>query len=166
MQNNTGTVNGVLEVFQRFRMAPTAIDQYEQIGKNILQNKLASFVDAGKTINFVMLGYPMKSPNDRDKVIGKLPDLAEQVSLLNFANFNERVKQVYSPGVKITIVSDGYVFNDIMEVPDNTVAEYLERNEALKERAPIEFLTLQDFYKEVNLPTMREKVISQFGITP
>ena len=119
-------VKEILEIFQKFRMAPTPLDQYDSIGKTILSDKMKPFISANKPIDFVILGFPMKSPNNRDKVLGTLPDLAEEVTFKNFSLFNKQIQSIYSPGINISVVSDGYVFNDIMEVTDRTVAEYEE----------------------------------------
>ena len=78
-------VKEILEIFQKFRMAPTPLDQYDSIGKTILSDKMKPFISANKPIDFVILGFPMKSPNNRDKVLGTLPDLAEEVTFKNFS---------------------------------------------------------------------------------
>jgi pyoverdine/dityrosine biosynthesis protein Dit1 len=163
---NSVIVYNILDVFQDFRMAPLPTDQFDSVGKAVLADKMSPFVGANKPVKFVMLGYPMKSPNNRDKVIGTMPDLAEEVSLNNFRDFSNRVKEVYSPGVEISIVSDGYVFNDIMDVSDNTVALYNEMSMDMVKGAQINWFQMNDFYKESSLATMRAKITSQFGITP
>lgn len=159
-------VKEILEIFQKFRMAPTPLDQYDSIGKTILSDKMKPFISANKPIDFVILGFPMKSPNNRDKVLGTLPDLAEEVTFKNFSLFNKQIQSIYSPGINISVVSDGYVFNDIMEVTDRTVAEYEEVSKEMAKNSPISWFKLSDFYSEQSsLKTMREKVISQFGIS-
>lgn len=114
-----------------------------------------------------MLGFPMKSGNERDKVIGKLPDLAEEVALRNFNTFNERIQRIYSPGVNISIISDGYAFNKLLDISDNTVAAYEEMTKDMSKSFPLTFYDMKSFYnQELPLDTMREKVVQQFGITP
>lgn len=163
---NTITVNHLLEVFQKYRMAPTAIDEYESVGKEILREKISSFVSLNKEINFIMLGYPIKSTNTRDKTLGVLPDMAEEVSFENFKNFNNDIKEFYDPGVKIKIASDGYVFSDVLEVSDKIVLDYEEMVKDMARVAPIQFFDLTDFYdKSSSINVMREKIVSQFGIT-
>lgn len=158
--------NAILDVFQEFRMAPTAIDQYEQAGKELLRQKIQSFVVAGEPLRFVMLGYPMKSPNFRDKVLGVLPDLAEQVSLQNFSRFADRIKEVYAPGANVTIVSDGYVFSDVLQVKDGIVAAYEEVVRDMSKDFPITIYNAGEFYsKRFSIATVREKIITQFGVT-
>ena len=162
---NENLVPGVLKAFELFKMKPTPNDQYGEVGRLALVNQLLQPMHVNSPIEVVMMGYPMKSPNNRDKVLGTLPDLAEEVSFQNFAKFSEEIKKVYSPGVKISIVSDGYVFNDILKVSDGVVQEYNEMSYDMRGQAPIEWYTLKDFYKESNLSSMRDKVTSQFGIT-
>lgn len=156
----------ILGIFQGFRMSPTPIDKYEEVGKPILHSKIASFVDKGEVIDFVMLGFPFKSTNKRDKVLGDMPDMAEKITIDNFADFNNKIKQVYQPGVKIHMVSDGYVFNDILITHDSIVAMYEEVSRDMIGETPIEWYKLPDFYsKRYSLNESREKLINHFGIT-
>lgn len=155
----------ILDIFQNFRMAPTALDQYESVGKAVLDEKLQKFTSLNKPIEFSMLGFPFKSMNSRDKVLGKLPDLGEELTFQNFGAFNNQVKEVYAPGVIMNIVSDGYIFNDLMDVEDKTVQAYEEVVLDLAKVAPVRWHNLHTFYgNSASLTTMRDKVISQFGI--
>lgn len=160
------TINSIVDVFQNFRMAPTPNDQYEQVGKEILKTKLSPFVSANKAIDFVMLGFPFKSTNIRDKVIGVLPDMGEELTIKNFKAFDDQIKAVYPAGAQIHIVSDGFVFNDILGVEDRTVIEYKEVSQDMAQASPVNFYDLNDFYKSGTLADKREKAVSQFGITP
>ncbi|EJD47445.1 hypothetical protein AURDEDRAFT_39961, partial [Auricularia subglabra TFB-10046 SS5] len=84
-------------------------------------------IEQGKPIPFALPAFPCKSPNTVDKVLGVLPDKAEEVSLLFLQGLCNNIKQVYSPGAELTIVSDGIVYNDLFEVADTTVWTYGER---------------------------------------
>lgn len=160
------TLDPLLELFEKFMMQETAISQYGSIGRTVLARKLAPQIEKGLPLDFVMLGFPMKSPNSRDKVIGKLPDLGEELSFRNFGRFAEKVKEQYKPGVNISIVSDGYVFSDIMEVEDRTVEAYEEASIDLARIAPINWFSLKDFYSSTSsISSMREKVTEQFGVS-
>ena len=163
------TVDRIIGVFEGFRMTPLSIDQFESVGKAVLREKISPFVAANKTIKFSIMGFPMKSPNTRDKVLGTLPDLAEEATLENFAIFAQAVKAVYSPGIEIAVVSDGLAFSDVMEVSTNTVDAYQELCEefAKIKGAPVNWYNLRDFYdKSLSIETVRGKLMSQFGITP
>lgn len=148
-------------------MPPSPIDEYESKGKDILKGKISPFVAANKPINFVMLGFPMKSQNDRNKVLGKLPDRGEAEAMINFKKFDEAIKSVYPPGVHVSIVSDGYAFNELLGAPDKIVAEYNEAARDLAKGSPITWHEMFDFYSRgLSLHQMREKVTTQFGISP
>lgn len=160
-------VENVLNAFEAFRMQPTAIDEYEAKGKNILREKLLPFINKWQPIKFVMLGFPFKSGNTRDKVLGKLPDMAEEVTIANFASFNKAIKQIYEPGAVIQIVNDGLMFNDVWQISDNAVYDYHYTNNCIGKYfgAPMQWFTLNDFYSGNNLADKRERAMQQFGIT-
>jgi len=160
------TVQEILSIFELFRMAPIpTIDRYEQEGKALFADKVEGFVNKNEPIMFFMLGYPFKSLNKRDKVLGTLPDLTEEVSLKNFARFNDAIKTVYTPGVQIHIASDGYVFNDILGAFDATVRQYEEITKAMCIGTPVFIHNLTDFYSSNlgRLSDIREKLMMQFG---
>lgn len=159
----------ILSIFEGFRMTPTAGDQYDATGRIKLAEKIDTFIGLWQPIKFSMLGYPMKSPNDRDKVIGKLPDLGEELSFANFAYFAQAVREVYTPGVEYSLISDGYIFSDIMQTPDTVVRAYAERNKAMTRAAllPVTWYDMLDFYPgHMGLQAIREKVMQDFGIPP
>ncbi len=158
-------VTNILQVFQRYRMAPMADDMYEIIGRKILYDKMSVYVALNLPIPFVMLGFPFKSTNTRDKVLGQLPDLAEKLTLENFSTFDKDIKEVYPPGVEITICSDGFVFNALVNVEDKTVEQYKEISMDMGKIAPMKWFDLRDFYTK-SLPDAREKLMQQFGPTP
>lgn len=158
----------ILEAFDNFRMPPTENDEYTEKGKPLLGEKIESFTRNWKPLKFSMLGYPMKSPNDRDKVLGKLPDLGEELSFANFNLFANIVKNLYAPGVEYAFISDGYIFADIMQTPDAVVEAYAQRNRELTRaiRLPVTWYDMLDFYPaHLGLPTIREKIMSEYGIT-
>lgn len=150
----------LLQVFEQYRMNPTPIDEYETKGKTILAEKFDKFIVNNQPIEFVMLGFPFKSTNIRDKVLGVLPDLGELLTLKNFAKFNEDIKQVYAPGIKLNMVSDGFVFNDILEVPDSHVDDYKQISMSMAKDAPIEWHDLWSFVKT------REQLMENFAPSP
>jgi pyoverdine/dityrosine biosynthesis protein Dit1 len=157
----------ILSAFEAFKMAPMADDQYEQTGKAVLYEKILWFISKNLPISFVMLGFPMKSKNDRDKVLGTLPDMAEQVAFQNFANFDACIRALYPPGVNMTIVSDGFIFNDILSIEDRTVEQYEEMSIDMSKVAPMTWFDMTHFYsKKLTKSTIREKIVAQFGISP
>lgn len=160
-------INQILNIFQGFRMAPTPLDQYESKGKEILRNKIAGYVSDNKPLRFVMLGFPFKSTNHRDKVLGSDTDLGEDLTIKNFALFNQQIQTSYKPGIVLNMVSDGFVFNDILGVSPAEVEAYKEQSMDLTttHQAPVQWFDLRDFYR-TTLSHGREQLTEHFGITP
>ena len=84
------------------------------------------FVLAGLPIHFVLPAFPAKSPNT-EKVLGKNPDKAEELSLRFLNGLCEDIRKIHPPGARITICSDGMVFSDLVGVTDSDVASYGEQ---------------------------------------
>jgi pyoverdine/dityrosine biosynthesis protein Dit1 len=157
----------ILTQFDSFRQPATAIDEFEAIGKTVLAGRIDQMVSKKQPIKFAMLGFPFKSTNLRDKVLSPYPDKGEELTVKNFAAMNEKIKQVYAPGMSLSILSDGYVFNDLLNIPDEVAFEYLEISKQFgaDQGAPLEWYTLKAFYNGWDINKMREKMNSQFGIT-
>lgn len=65
---------------------------------------------ADKTpILLVLPAFPLKNPN-RDKTLGPLPDLGEELALARLDRLCSEISQVYEYGARISIVSDGLVY--------------------------------------------------------
>ena len=68
-------------------------------------------VEAEQPIQILLPGFPFKSPNSKDKVLGVLPDLGEELALGHLNSIGDNIKAVYEPGAEIYICSDGLVYN-------------------------------------------------------
>ncbi len=55
--------------------------------------------------------FPFKSPNTSTKVLGRLPDKAEEFALAHLNGLCAAIGDVYPPGAKLMIISDGLVYN-------------------------------------------------------
>lgn len=161
------TTQAIVSTFENFRMRPTSIDQFDQVGKQNLSDKIDQFVTLNRPVEFVMLGLPFKSINIRDKVVGVLPDLGEKQMMKRIENFNYEIKKCYSPGVNVTIVSDGFIFNNILGVNDHIVEAYKDVAMDLAKNKPIDIYDLREFYRKgQSINTSREKLLSEFSISP
>ncbi|KAL0081616.1 Pyoverdine/dityrosine biosynthesis protein-domain-containing protein [Phycomyces blakesleeanus] len=100
------------------------VDCYSESGKYALASKIHPFVCALEPILMVLPAFPCKSPNNRDKVLGVLPDRTEELGLLRIESFCADVAQYYPQGCQLTIVSDGRVFADLIGVKDELVSVY------------------------------------------
>jgi pyoverdine/dityrosine biosynthesis protein Dit1 len=69
------------------------------------------FVAAGTRIEACLPAFPFKSANKVYKVLGSLPDKAEELALDRLNTMCARVREVYSPGLQVTIISDGITYN-------------------------------------------------------
>lgn len=69
------------------------------------------FVTAGRQVEACLSSFPFKSANKVYKVLGTLPDKAEELALERLNYMCIRIQDVYRPGAKVTIVSDGAPYN-------------------------------------------------------
>lgn len=164
MKNNSLIASQIVGLFEGFKMQSySEADQWTAKGKNVMTSKIESAVSNNKPVEFVMLGYPFKSVNTLTKVLGTVPDRNEKESIDRIIQFTKLIENVYEPGAKFNIASDGYAFNDLLEVDDMTVEEYKELCLALRTSEAFNILDMKDFYPSLSIG--REKVMNQFGIT-
>lgn len=90
-------------------------DTKEQLaaGRPKFLSVIDQFVIAGTQVQMCLPGFPFKSANKIDKVFGILPDKAEQLALQRLHTMCLRIGDVYPPGAKLTVISDGLVYNGL-----------------------------------------------------
>lgn len=151
----------ILNILSRYRMESRHIDA-KKSNQGML-NFLAQIygrVMAGEEINMCLPAFPFKSPNTASKVLGRLPDKAEEFSLAHLNGLCAAINDVYPPGAKLRIVSDGLVYNDLLGVPDKEVWAYGEELRALAKRKEfhhIEFSRLKDLV-HINVPDELDEI--------
>jgi pyoverdine/dityrosine biosynthesis protein Dit1 len=155
----------IVSIFDKYRMMPTQIDEFASKGVEVFTNKINQFVNQKKQIEFVMLGFPFKSTNIRDKVSGVKPDLGEKLSIDTFKQFTSEIANVYQHGAVVRVMSDGLIFNDLLEVEDNTVHQYKDISMDLAKGVSFDIMDLNDFYTKGQLNSKREHLMNEFGIT-
>lgn len=127
--------------------------------------KIISAIERREAVTFVLPAFPGKSPNP-DKVLGHLPDFAEQLSLDFLGQLCERVKSFYSQGIKIILCSDGRVFSDVVGMKESNVTAYqAELNRLIEEMSlsDISTFNLDDFYGELSFIQMRDELMKTYG---
>jgi L-tyrosine isonitrile synthase len=161
------TIDAILSIFDRYkRSAPEGIDKYAEKGQDVLRTRLQKFMINNRPISFVFPGYPIKSTNTQTKVLGILPDGAEDVSFRQFAKFVNEVEAIYEYGIEIHIVSDGYVFNRLLGVCDETVHAYEQECGRMIDGLPIRWHTAQSLYNSrSDGETLVNKLLQEFGQT-
>jgi pyoverdine/dityrosine biosynthesis protein Dit1 len=100
-------------------VAPGLTDASEALHRPMIE----SFVRAKAPIELVLPAFPAKAPNPH-KVLGPLPDLAEQRALERLSELLDSIEAVWKPGARLTLCSDGHVFADAVGVSDADVDRY------------------------------------------
>ncbi|AYA39529.1 L-tyrosine/L-tryptophan isonitrile synthase family protein [Xenorhabdus nematophila] len=113
----------LLQYRRRFPESEHTIQYEENKVSEVQLPRIRAFVEQGKPIECILPAFPTKSPNPR-KVLGKMPDMAEKLSLMFLNSLCQRIQLYYPPGAKIIICSDGHVFSDLIHVDDNTITDY------------------------------------------
>jgi pyoverdine/dityrosine biosynthesis protein Dit1 len=104
------------------------------------RERVTRFVSRGVAVDFALPAFPGKSPN-RSKVIGVSPDMAEQLWLNFLRKIYDQIQEIYAPGVRITICSDGNVFSDLVHIADSQRIPTLRYLEPVSEN--IGYVTLR-----------------------
>lgn len=152
-------------IFRRIpeSMTPCDIDCQKCISPHL--PKIISAVKNNKPVTFVLPAFPGKSPNP-EKVLGPLPDLAERLSLHFLGTLCQRIKKIYSPGIKIILCSDGRVFSDVVGMMERHVSAYQIELDSLIEElslSDISTFNLDDFYEDLNFVQMRDELMNSYG---
>jgi len=116
-------------------------------------------------IHFVLPAFPAKSAN-RNKTISQDPDMGETLALHRLNQLIERINTEYQYGAKITICSDGHVFNDLVYVNDDSVDSYQEKLKTLCQKhhfSHIDFYDLKEHYASISLSDRRTQLIKEFS---
>lgn len=102
----------ILRIIDRYRLrkshnAPEKADE----GALKFLALIYGHVKAGEVVPMCLPAFPFKSPNSSTKVLGTLPDRAEELALAHMNGLCLAIKDVYAPGALLTIISDGLVYN-------------------------------------------------------
>ncbi|OGM47512.1 putative spore wall maturation protein DIT1 [Aspergillus bombycis] len=148
------TIEQIVNLFDKELRYCVQNDQWEAQGRSYFAEKVRFFVRHSSTLQLCLPAFPCKSSN-LDKVIGVLPDRGEEIALRRLHAFAHQVEQIYPPGAKILIISDGHVFSDCIGVDDETVDKYGEHlkvlNQAIslamgEENERVQFQSLVDLF--------------------
>jgi pyoverdine/dityrosine biosynthesis protein Dit1/AcrR family transcriptional regulator len=126
--------------------------------------KLRRCIAAGEPVHFLLPAFPAKSPNPK-KVLGRLPDMAEEIALSFLEKVCTEIGNLYSPGAKITICSDGRVFSDLVGVCDEDVTKYAAELKLMIERigtGSLDFFSMEDLFDIADHSGMREQLLVHY----
>jgi pyoverdine/dityrosine biosynthesis protein Dit1/alpha-ketoglutarate-dependent taurine dioxygenase len=116
-------------------------DRFAEAGRNVLREQIARFVIRAAPIQFILPGFPCKSPNKTAKSFGSLPDFGEAMAIRHLDGLCGQIKHLYGPGCELTILSDGATFADLVGVSEAEKMAYCQR---LRELTVTEFIRWAD----------------------
>ncbi|KAM0243076.1 hypothetical protein ACHAP5_006957 [Fusarium lateritium] len=149
------TSTKILDIIGRYRIK-RGENIYSKADESALKfiTLIYKHVKAGVPVPLCLPAFPFKSPNSTSKTLGKLPDKGEEIALAHLNGLCSAIGDVHSPGAKLTIISDGLVYNDMLGVLDKDVWAYGETLRSMvvkKGFHNICFSRLRDLV-DVNLP--------------
>jgi len=127
--------------------------------------KVLRFVSAGEPLHFLLPAFPAKSPSPK-KVLGRLPDMAEELALSFLDQICDEIRHLYPPGARITICSDGRVFSDLVGVTDQDVTDYGLELEVFRQRlgiTSIDWFRMEDLFETRAHSVMREQLVHHYA---
>lgn len=130
-------------------------DLWNQGGREYFAQRATYFTQRNLRIEAVLPAFPCKSSNT-EKVYEQAPDRGEELALRRLIEVSRKVKEIYPPGLKVYIVSDGHVFSDCIGVDDDVVDTYTEtlktlyravaKSENAEDEDLIGFASLKDMF--------------------
>lgn len=124
------------------------------LGYSTFEPRVRKAVDNKVHVPLVLPAFPWKSVNKVEKVLGALPDLGEELALARLNNLCEDIQAIYPPGAKVTITSDGLVYNDLLGISDEEVFHYGAALRRIAEEREYEHL---GFIRIMNLLGLTDK---------
>ena len=100
----------ILDIIQRYGKNVSSKDA-PWPGKAKFMPLVEAYVAKSESVQMVLPAFPFKSPNRKDKTLGSLPDLGEELALMHLNGLCESIAEIYEPGANVVITSDGLVYN-------------------------------------------------------
>ncbi|KAL6704546.1 hypothetical protein ACN47E_008056 [Coniothyrium glycines] len=122
---------------------------------------ISEFVKAGKPIEMCLPAFPFKSANKVYKVLGDLPDKAEELALERLNTMCVHIKYIYPSGAQCTIISDGITYNDLLSISDKETWQYGEALRAMAHQHDfhhIKFSRIKDLIQFPGLPDQLREI--------
>ncbi len=92
------------------------------------RQKISKFVSKNRPIQFVFQGFPFKCHNPVE-TLRHTPDLGEFANLQRLMDINETIRQIYPPGARFTVLTEGSTYKDLFGASQNEVEVYQSRCE-------------------------------------
>lgn len=106
------TAQKILDIIYEYRLqkAIDANDKWQEGTPKFLA-VISKYLRNNEPLKMCIPAFPFKSANKVFKVLGELPDKAEEAALEWLERMCQRIDEVYAPGSKLLIISDGLVYN-------------------------------------------------------
>lgn len=118
---------------------------------------IAQLVAKKHPLNMLVVSFPFKSANHDKKTLSALPDMAERRSLEYLQTILNEIKQVYPPGVQLTVFCDGIPFAPLFHIPYSNVVTYQQALQALASDLPdIKLYTAADLMRDHHLKQLED----------
>lgn len=102
----------IFDIIDSYRQPlPGDMPDLRSEGRAFFTQMIYRRVVKGEKIPMVLPAFPFKSPNSQAKVLGILPDKAEEVALQCLDGLCKNIERIYAPGAELYIVSDGIVYS-------------------------------------------------------
>jgi pyoverdine/dityrosine biosynthesis protein Dit1/AcrR family transcriptional regulator len=127
--------------------------------------KVRRFVAGNEPVHLLLPAFPAKSPNT-SKVLGRLPDMAEELALEFLEGVCREIREFYAPGARVTVCSDGRVFSDLVGVREADVTEYGREMASMLARLGVESLdtlNLEDLFDIDDKEALREQLCEHYA---
>ncbi|KAK5629393.1 hypothetical protein RRF57_005109 [Xylaria bambusicola] len=156
-QEVTDISRRILEIF--FEYALNKIDHsnagFERGALNFVPI-VRRFVATGERVEACLPAFPFKSANQAYKVLGKLPDKAEELALDRLNSICRRIQDIYPPGARITIISDGITYNDLLSISDQDTWAYGEALRTLATEKKFDCISFSRMKDLLDFPLPKE----------
>ncbi|KAF5663859.1 ABC1 transport [Fusarium circinatum] len=150
------TSNRILDVILEYSLHKfDTTEELHSAGRPKFLAVVSRFVRARQKVVMCLPAFPFKSANKVEKVLGNLPDKAEELALARLNSICVTIGQFYEPGAELTIISDGLVYNDLLGISDQETWRYGSALRAMAERkgfSHLSFSRLQDLVAVKGLP--------------
>jgi pyoverdine/dityrosine biosynthesis protein Dit1 len=155
-------VNGVLNILMNYSRLPR--DVVTDDDKRTLTARIDRWLATAHELTMVLPAFPHKSPNCHDKVLGVLPDGAEEHALITLDGLCRELTNHLNRACHVTICSDGFAFSDILGVsPENVTTYQEEMKRLIRVNACDNTIKWYEWLPSVDNNTRRNRLIVYYG---
>jgi pyoverdine/dityrosine biosynthesis protein Dit1 len=115
--SHTSMVTRILAIINRYSLWRRGVGQVAPDEDVKFLDQICAKVTSAQPIMMCLPAFPFKSPNTSTKILGRLPDKVEEFALAHLNGLCSAIKDVYSPGAELMIISDGLIYNGTSKKP-------------------------------------------------